>query len=131
ASDALVAIAAIISAVCAGELTPQEGILLTRMIEAFLRVTQKVAKFARKPERPGAVATMREADGAAAPMRAEVSRAGEAPSPTPGMVQAHAPRRPGEGGLHSPPAEALHILAQQPPARSLSRLPQEALRSTS
>ena len=92
ASDAPIAIAAIISAVCSGELTPQEGIMLTRMVEAFLRADQKVEKLVRKLERL--------ADVAAKKMR-------EAPEPhvmqkieglplAPAMVQADAPRSAGE-----------------------------------
>jgi hypothetical protein len=134
ASDAPVAIAAIIAAVCGGELTPDEGMLLTRMVEAFLRAKQKVEKLGRKPERAAEVAAakMREAADS------HVSRAGEAeaPSPHPAMAQAEGPRQAGEPSIHSPAAGAGRIVSpllipEGLAGRSLPRLRQDALSSTS
>ena len=132
ASDAPVAIATIIAAVCRGELTPEEGTSLARMVEAFLRAKQKVEKLVRKPERAAeaAVAKMREAADS------HVSREGEARSPHAAMVQADGPRQAGEPSVHSPAAGAGRIV---PPlliseglvGRSLPRLRQDALSSTS
>ena len=51
ASDAPTAIAAIYAAVCAAEITPADGNALIRMVEAFLRVSQKAGEAARRPER--------------------------------------------------------------------------------
>jgi hypothetical protein len=126
ASDAPVAIATVISEVCRGDLTPEEGIMLTRMVEAFLRAKQKVGKLARNAKRaPIPAVKMREA------LEPHVSRESEAPSPNSAMVEADAARQAGEPGVHSPAAAALQALAQQTADRSLPRLRQEALRSTS
>jgi Family of unknown function (DUF5681) len=125
ASDAPVAIAAIISTVCRGELTPQEGISLTRMVEAFLRVKQKAEKLGRQPERAADVASakMREA---AAP---HVPGGGETELPNAAMVQLDAGQA-GKSAVHSPAPEVLQALLQRLPARSLLRLRQEALSNT-
>jgi hypothetical protein len=132
ASDAPVAIAAIISAVCGGELTPDEGISLTRMVEAFLRAKQKVEKLGREPERAAEVAAAKVREAAKPP----VSRENEARSPHPAMVQADGPRPAGKPSVHSPAAGGGHIvfpllISEGLVGRSLPRLRQEALSSTS
>ena len=111
--------------------------LLTRMVEAFLRAKQKVGKLARNAKRaPVPAVKMREAPE---PL---VSRESETPSPNSAMVEADAARQASEPGVHSPAAAALQALAlqalaleealaQQTASRSLPRLRQEALRSTS
>jgi len=132
ASDAPVAIAAIISAVCGGELTPDEGMLLTRMVEAFLRATQKVEKLGRKPERAAeiAAAKMREA------AESLISRDGEAPSPNPAMMPTDGGRQAAAPNVHSPAAGAGRIvfpllISEGLGGRSLLRLRHDALSSTS
>ena len=132
ASDAPVAIAAIIAAVCGGELTPDEGMLLTRMVEAFLRAKQKVEKLGRKPERAAdvAAAKMREA------AESHVAREGEARSPHPAMVQADDGRQAGESSVHSPAVGRGRIvspllISEGLAGPSLPRLRQDALSSTS
>ena len=136
ASDAPVAIAAIIAAVCGGELTLEEGTSLTRMVEAFLRATQKVEQLGRKPERAAeiAAAKMREA------AEPHVSREGKARSPHAAMVQADGPRQgkrqAGEPNVHSPAAGAGRIvspllISEGLAGGSLPRLRQDALSSTS
>ena len=132
ASDAPDAIAAILAAVCKGELTPEEGTSLTRMVEAFLRAKQKVEKLARRPERAADVATakMREAAGS------HVARAGEARSPDPAMVQAGGPKHASAPGVHSPtagrgPIVSPLLISEGLAGLSLQRLRQDALSSTS
>jgi hypothetical protein len=66
ASDAPGAIAAIITAVCAGEITPTEGTSLTRMVEAYVRAKQRTDEVGYRPEREKA------ADLAASPQPAKV-----------------------------------------------------------
>jgi hypothetical protein len=128
ASDAPVAIAAVISAVCMGELTPEEGILLTRLVEAFLRVKQKVEKLGRKAQRVADDAAAERAKAA----EPHVSRQGEAAPPNPAVLEADAPRQAGESSGHSPRAQALRALPEEAiPRGYLPRLRQEALRSTS
>jgi hypothetical protein len=132
ASDAPVAIAAIIAAVCRGELTPEEGISLARMVEAFLRAKQKVEKLERRPERAAevAAASMREA------AESHVARDGEARSPHPAMVAADGSRQAGEPSVHSPAAGRGRIvspllISEGLAGFSLPRLRQDALSSTS
>jgi hypothetical protein len=132
ASDVPVAIAAIIAAVCGGELTPEEGTSLTRMVEAFLRATQKVEKLGRKPERAAeaAAAKMREA------AEPHVLREGEARSPHAAMVQADGGRQAAAPSVHSPAVGGGRIvspllISEGLVGRSLPRLRQDALSSTS
>jgi hypothetical protein len=107
ASDAPVAIAAIISAVCRGELTPEEGTSLTRMVEAFLRAKQKVEKLGRNPDRAAdvAAAEMREAAGS------HVSVAGPARSARTSVVQAGGRKQASAPGVHSPAADRGRIVS--------------------
>ena len=106
------------------------------MVEAFLRAKQKVEKLGRKPERAAEVAAakMREAADS------HVSREGEARSPHSAMVQGDGPRQgkrqAGQPSVHSPAAGAGRILSpllisEGPAGRSLPRLRQDALSSTS
>jgi len=132
AADAPVAIAAIFAAVCGGELTPEEGISLTRMVEAFLRTTQKVEKLGRNSERAAdvAAADMREA------AESHVVREGEARSPRPALAQADGPRQAGEPSIRSPAAGGGRIvspllISEGLAGRSLPRLRKDALSSTS
>jgi hypothetical protein len=131
ASDAPAAIAAVFAAVSTGELTPQEGLSLTRMVEAFLRIKQKVEKLARKPERAIAFAA-EEVRKAAEP---HVSCEGEASPSGPAMIQADAPKQPaesaGESGVHPPASQALQALFKGMAGGGLSRLRQGALSNTS
>jgi hypothetical protein len=132
AADAPVAIAAIISAVCRGELTPEEGTSLTRMVEAFLRAKQKVEKLERTHERAADVAAVEMRKAA----ESHVSDAGEARSPHPAMVQADGSRQAGEPSVHSPAAGGGRIvspllISEGLAGRSLPRLRQDALSSTS
>jgi hypothetical protein len=132
ASDAPVAIAAIISAVCGGELTPEEGISLTRMVEAFLRTKQRVEKLERKPERAADIAAAKMLEAA----ESHVPRAGEARSPHPVVTQAEGPRPAGAPSVHSPAAGGGRIvspllISEGLAGRSLLRLRQDALSGTS
>ena len=70
AADAPAAIAAVISAVCRGELTPDEGIMLTRMVEAFLRTKLNAEKLVRKLERLAEIAAAKVRKAAEAQGRA-------------------------------------------------------------
>jgi hypothetical protein len=132
ASDAPVAIAAIFAAVCRGELTPEEGTSLTRMVEAFLRAKQKVEKFGRNSERAAdvAAAEMREAAGS------HVSVAGQARAARTAMAQADRPRQAGEPSIHSTAAGGGRIvspllISEGLAGPSLPRLRRDALSSTS
>jgi len=124
ASDAPAAIAAVISAVCRGELTPEEGIMLTRMVEAFLRTKLNAEKLVRKLERLAEVAAAKVRETAQAP----ISRESEAASPTPATVPANAPAPTGEQSAH---ARAIRTLVEGLDAESLQRLREEAMNSTS
>jgi hypothetical protein len=126
ASDAPAAIACIISAVSAGDLTPDEGIILTRMVEAFMRTSQKVERLARNAEQVARIAAsqMREADS-------HVSRGAEAPSSEPTVPLVDNPNLAAEPPIHSPVAEQVQALLAERSGANLRRLRQEALRSTS
>jgi len=117
ASDAPGAIAAIIAAVCAGEITPSEGTSLTRMIEAYVRAQQKIGEV--RPAREKA------ADVAAAKMREPGKQARSA-----AQAQANAPMQ-ADKSIDSPAPEPLQAACALPVRRSLPRLRQEVLSSTS
>ncbi|MET0539118.1 MAG: hypothetical protein ABWZ64_14430 [Xanthobacteraceae bacterium] len=78
-SDAPGVIAAIFAAACAGEISPEEGNSLTRMVEAYVRAQQKLGKLGRTAERAKA------AEAVAAEMRfpaePHVRHERQAPSP--------------------------------------------------
>ncbi len=102
-SDPPRVIAAIFAAVCAGELSPEEGNCLTRMVEAYVRAQHKLEKLGRKPELEKAAAAARMRD----PAERDVRRERQAPSPATAMVQADAPVPADEPDLDSAVAEAL------------------------
>jgi hypothetical protein len=126
ASDAQVAIAAIFAAVCAGELTPEEGTSLTRMVAAFLRAKQMGEKLGRKRERA--------ANGAGAQTREtaepHVAREGEAASGNPAVMEGDAPGQAAKPRVPSAAAAGLPA-AGALPGRCLPRLQREALSSAS
>jgi hypothetical protein len=128
ASDAPTAVAAIYAAVCAGQLVPADGNALIRMVEAFVRITQKTGNADRRPERD------KTAELVAAKMR-------DRPQPQPlHQCEAHATTAtvpatdaqtgPGEPGIDEIVEEALRgSFAHQP--GSLPRLRREILGTTS
>src|SRR5262245_23750546 len=120
ASEAPAAIAAVISAVCRGELPAEEGTMRTRMVEAFLRTKLNAEKLVRKLDR---LAT--KARKAAEP---QVARDEEAPLPVPAPAQAD-PRRP-VARMSEATSGAPLPASRSAPAR-LAPLRQEALSSTS
>jgi len=130
AADAPVAIAAIISAVCRGELTPAEGITLTRMVEAFMRAKQNVGKLERKLQRLADAAAAAAAKVREAP-EPPVSAQAEAPSANSATVQAQHAMQAAEPNAHAPATEALGALVKGLPSQSLARLRREALSGTS
>ena len=119
ASGAPGAIAAIIVAVCAGDITPSEGTSLTRMVEAYVRAQQKIGGLGRRPARENA------ADVAASKMREPAEQ-----TPSAARAQANSPMQAG-GSIDSPAPEPLHAAFALPARRSLPRLRQEVLSSTS
>jgi hypothetical protein len=119
ASDAPRAIAAIIAAVCAGEVTPSEGTSLTRMVEAYVRARHKTGQVGCRPAREKA------ADVAAAKMREPGEQA-----PSAAHAQANAPTQADES-IDSPAPEPVHAAFALPAGRSLPRLRQEVLSSIS
>jgi hypothetical protein len=134
ASDAPVAIAAILAAVCAGELTPEEGTSLTRMVQAFLRVEQMAEKLGRKRERAahGAAAQMREAAEPHVGREGEGKGKGkgEAASGDAAVVEGDAP---GQAAKPNAPFAAAAGLAaaDRLSGRSLPRLRRETLNTAS
>jgi hypothetical protein len=102
-SDAPGVIAAIFAAVCAGELSPEEGNSLTRMVEAYVRAQQKLEKLGRRPELEKAAAAAKTRDLA----EPQVRRERQAPSPLAAMAQADTPATANELSLDSVVAEAL------------------------
>jgi hypothetical protein len=126
-SDAPSAIAAIIAAVCAGELTPDEGKALTRMVEAYVRVTQKTEKRGRSRER-------QQVENCAAPK----TRSPESLAPSPAratklsrrLEQADVSPQPDEPNVAVPPPALLDVALRWPTAGSLRRLRQDASSST-
>jgi hypothetical protein len=123
ASDAPGAIAAIITAVCAGEITPTEGTSLTRMVEAYVRAKQRTDEVGYRPEREKAAALA----ASRQPAKVPVSR--KAPSPVTTLVQA--PAQAGEPGIDLSAPEPLHAFLRVPANRSLPRLRQGILSTTS
>ena len=126
ASDSPGAIAAIIAAVCAGELTTAEGTSLTRMVEAFLRAKQKTGNLGRRPQRE------KVADVAAVVMRElepHVSRDSQAPLRTPAMAPADAPPQAACVDLSVP--APWHAVFQGAASRSLLRQRRQVLSTTS
>jgi hypothetical protein len=127
ASNAPVAIASVISAVGAGDLTPEEGLLLTRMIEAFMRASHKIQRLARNAERRANVSAAKRA----VPAEPRVSRQAQAPSSGPIVPAAIRPNSAGEARAQSPAAEQAQALHEERSGRILPRLRQEALSNTS
>ena len=117
ASDAPCAFAAIIAAVCAGEVTPSEGTSLTRMVEAYVRARHKTGQVGRRPAHEKAAAV------AAAKMREPGEQA-------PSAAHAQAPMQADES-IDSPAPEPLHAAFALPARRSFPRLRQDVLNSTS
>jgi Family of unknown function (DUF5681) len=127
-SDAPAVIAAIFAAACAGELSPEEGNSLTRMVEAYVRAQQKLEKLGRTAE------CAKAAEAVAAEMRLpaepHVRRERQAPSPRAAMLQADAPMPEGEPSLDSVVAEALRPFFTEA-SGSLPELRKEILNTTS
>jgi hypothetical protein len=138
ATDAATAIAAIYGSVCAGELTPADGNALIRMVEAFLRAKQKTGNAERRPEQEKAAHIA--AAKPAAPLQPHVSFAREVhwEPVIPGRGES------GEPGTYNPMPVGMDSgsrpycasgemtpLARENLERSLPRLRQEALSSTS
>jgi hypothetical protein len=128
AEDAPPVIAAILAAVGAGDVTPEEGISLTRLVEAYLRAKEKVVKLARRAGREKAV------EAAAAKTREPIERNAwpgeQAPVPLYSVVQGDPPSQAGEPSPNSPAPELLHALLRGQTGTSLPRLRQEALSTT-
>jgi hypothetical protein len=128
AEDAPPVIAAILAAVGAGDVTPDEGISLTRLVEAYLRAKEKVVKLAHRAGRERAV------EAAAAKTREPKernARPGEqAPVALYSVVQGDPPSQAGEPSRNSPAPELLHALLRGQTGTSLPRLRHEALSTT-
>jgi hypothetical protein len=116
AADAPGAIAVIVAAVCSGEITPSEGTSLTRMIEAYMRAQQKIGEVRPAGEKGVHVA--------ASKIREPGEQARSA-----AQAQADAPMQ-ADKSIDSPAPE-LQAACALPAGRSLPRLRQEALSSTS
>jgi hypothetical protein len=116
-SDAPGVIAAIFAAVCAGELSPEEGNSLTRMVEAYVRAQQKLEKLGRSPELNKAAAATKTREAAEPQVRHER----QAPSPLAAMVPADTPAPADELNLESVVAEALRPWFEERHGSSLQR----------
>jgi hypothetical protein len=114
ASDGPAAIAAIYAAVCAGEVSLAEGSALIRMVEAFVRVTQKTGSAERRPELEKA------AEVAAAKPPAPPAPHSELVIP--GAIDSGAPRTA---------ASAANFMVRAPASAGMTTLRQQVLSSTS
>lgn len=133
AADVPGVIASIIAAVCAGEITPQEGGSLTRMVEAYARAAQKLGEVARRasPRTHGVAAATRPAGDTVSSASPHIAHENPAPSQAAAVKKPDAPTPACEPSVNASAPDTCHPVLHASDGRSLERLRQQTLCSTS